>query len=132
MLTFLACSTLAMFIYLFLLSMSNLEATNTEIKKLGDALAELSASHDKTVQATRATDDRFVELSEKIDNIDEDVLDGTVCCSFVTNEIEKAVPDDNEDYVDKKIGELEERIESVENKLETIGSAFRCLGSDIE
>lgn len=102
------------------------------LNRLDEKVDFLSLQNNETIQATRVTDDRFIELAEKIENIDADVLDGTLCCQFVTAEIEKSIPDNGEDYIDRKIGEFDERVESLESKLETIGSAFRCLGSDLE
>lgn len=134
MLTFLACSTVAMFICLFVaamyiaFTMDNLDATDKEVTKLRAALVKLSNSHDETVQATRATDDRFVELAEKIENIDEDVLDGTICCQFIEIEARKAL----EESDTSNINELKDSIENLESKIEIIASSFRCLGSDLE
>lgn len=101
---------LSFFISMYLgFTMDNLNATNKEIEKLRETLSNLSSSHDKNIQATRATNDKLVELAEKIENVDEEVLN-----------------------VDRKFSEFDERIEEIATKLETIGSTFRSLGTDLE
>lgn len=109
-------------------TMDNLDVAVKTIRSLEDSLSALSMAHDETVQATRATDDRFVELSEKIENIDEDVLDGTICCQFIENEARKTL----EESDTSNINELKDSIENLESKIEIIASSFRCLGSDLE